>query len=44
MAQIGWLSPQVLLKRLAQRKERVLQAGTARLVANACQTSNVPGE
>ena len=28
----------VLLKRLAQRKERVLQAGTARLVASACQT------
>ena len=26
----------VLLKRIAQRKERVLQAGTTRLVANAC--------
>ena len=34
----------VLLKRLAQRKERVLQAGTARLVANACLRSNVSGE
>ena len=34
----------VLLKRLVQRKERVLQAGTARLVANACLSRNVSGE
>ena len=31
----------VLLKRLAQRKERVLQAGTARLVANACHRGHL---